>query len=482
MNALPSPNTFELLPTATEAEQALLGGIFLQNDAFHLVSDFLAPEHFYEPLNRQIFKIIGDTIRAGKRATPITVKTFLPADQKVGEKNILQYLAALVTEATTVINIPDYAQEIVVAYGRRASISAAEQLKADCSNGDFLLSDALSEAQSALTQIELQMTDQDPSMTMSEALDGQLRAIERAYQSGERVGTSTGLEFIDRLTGDWFDGQLIIIGGATKMGKTALAMQALFGVARTKKVLLFSLEMTPHQLAARLLAQMASVPTHRQNIGKISDAEYELMTDARDQVSEVMRNITIVRQEVTIEKINTIATREKKLNGVGLIAVDHIGLIEPDFHDKRKAEWELGQQSTKMLKKLAMKHECITLGLSQLKKNSQHVGFGTGSFDNQIKSAFMRPKYSDLVGAIERDADHVLMPFRPEARLSQMEPQKATEEHLRWEQVMSEQRGKAQIILALSRERQWPLVENVDWIGRQAEFRSIPAPDPGLGI
>ena len=97
------PKSFRLAPHNVEAEQALLGAILVNNEAFYRVSDFLAPEHFYEPIHREIYEIIGKIIRAGKSATPITVKTFLP-DNLIADVTMPQYLARLAAEATTVIN------------------------------------------------------------------------------------------------------------------------------------------------------------------------------------------------------------------------------------------------------------------------------------------------------------------------------------------------------------------------------------------
>src|SRR5215217_4157375 len=96
--------SFRLAPHNVEAEQALLGAILVNNEAFYRVSDFLLPEHFFDPLHRKIFEIISSLVRGGKVATPITLKTFLGPDQDIGGLTISQYLARLAAEATTVIN------------------------------------------------------------------------------------------------------------------------------------------------------------------------------------------------------------------------------------------------------------------------------------------------------------------------------------------------------------------------------------------
>src|SRR4026209_13827 len=104
----PAEPTCRAAPRNIEAEQALLGAILVNNEAFYRVSDFLEPNHFFEPVHRRIFQVAGDLIRANKIANPTTTKPFLPAELAIGEINLAQYLARLAAEATTIINAEDY--------------------------------------------------------------------------------------------------------------------------------------------------------------------------------------------------------------------------------------------------------------------------------------------------------------------------------------------------------------------------------------
>src|SRR5215207_10678545 len=103
---------YRTAPHNIEVEQALLGAILVNNEAFYRVSDFLEPAHFFEPLHQKLFELAGSLIRAGKIATPVTLKTFLPADLDVAGLTVSQYLARLAAEATTVINAEDYGRTI----------------------------------------------------------------------------------------------------------------------------------------------------------------------------------------------------------------------------------------------------------------------------------------------------------------------------------------------------------------------------------
>src|SRR6201988_5343819 len=115
-------------PHNIEVEQALLGPILVNNDAFYRVSDFLEPQHFFEPLHQTIFETAGSLIRMGKVATPVTLKTFLPADIDLGGLTVGQYLARLAAEATTIINAQDYGRTIYDLSLRRDLIQIGEDM------------------------------------------------------------------------------------------------------------------------------------------------------------------------------------------------------------------------------------------------------------------------------------------------------------------------------------------------------------------
>src|SRR6187551_3475863 len=114
--------SFRLAPHNIEAEQALLGAILVNNEAFYRVSDFLEPQHFFEPIHAKIYELAASLVRAGKVASPITLKTFLPPDLDIAGLNASQYLARVAAEATTVINAEDYGRTIFDLATRRSLI------------------------------------------------------------------------------------------------------------------------------------------------------------------------------------------------------------------------------------------------------------------------------------------------------------------------------------------------------------------------
>src|ERR1700680_1684338 len=119
---------FRAPPHNIEAEQALLGAILVNNEAFYRVSDFLEPKHFFEPIHRRIFELAGGLVRANKLATPVTLKTFLPVDADIAGLSVNQYLARLAAEATTIINAEDYGRTVYDLSVRRDLIAIGEEM------------------------------------------------------------------------------------------------------------------------------------------------------------------------------------------------------------------------------------------------------------------------------------------------------------------------------------------------------------------
>src|SRR6266513_5060073 len=119
---------YRAAPHNIEAEQSLLGAILVNNEALYRVSDFLEPQHFFETIHRQIYDIARSLIRTGKLASPVTLKTFLPADVNIAGLTLPQYLARLAAEATTIINAADYGRAIYDLAIRRDLITIGEDM------------------------------------------------------------------------------------------------------------------------------------------------------------------------------------------------------------------------------------------------------------------------------------------------------------------------------------------------------------------
>src|SRR5687767_5969740 len=270
---------FRLAPHNVEAEQALLGAILVNNEAFYRVSDFLLPEHFYEPVHREIYEVCAKIIRAGKTATPITAKTYLP-EQLIADVTMPQYLARLAAEATTVINAADYGQTVYDLALRRSLIQIGEEMTTTAYQSDVELTapKQIEEAEKQLFDLAEKGRYDGGFQAFNEALREAIEMASEAYsRDGTLSGMATGLSDLDRLMGGLQKSDLVILAARPAMGKSSLATNIAFHVARSWKgevtpdghrktvdggqVAMFSLEMSAEQLATRILAEQSGIPS-----------------------------------------------------------------------------------------------------------------------------------------------------------------------------------------------------------------------------
>ena len=189
------------LPHNIEAEQALLGAILVNNEALHRVSDLLEPAHFFEPIHQQIYDVARSLIRAGKLATPVTLKSFLPAELDIAGMTLAQYLSRLCAEATTIINAPDYARDVHDLHGRRVMIGIADDLR-DISLDAPVDMPVAAVASHAIEQLDGIVTARSanytPARSFSEAMAEMVENMTAAYQrDGAPTGIPTGLRSLD---------------------------------------------------------------------------------------------------------------------------------------------------------------------------------------------------------------------------------------------------------------------------------------------
>src|SRR5438105_2244766 len=184
-------------PHNIEAEQALIGAILINNEAFYRVSDFLEPVHFYEPLHQKIYELAGNLIRAGKVATPVTLKTFLPTDIDIGGLNVSQYLARLAAEATTVINANDYGRTVSDLSIRRNLIAIGEDMVNVAFDApvDFAPRDQIEDAERRLYDLAETGRYGGGFQKFETALTTAVDMAARAYQrEGKLSGLATALK------------------------------------------------------------------------------------------------------------------------------------------------------------------------------------------------------------------------------------------------------------------------------------------------
>ncbi|HKS65005.1 MAG TPA: replicative DNA helicase [Xanthobacteraceae bacterium] len=454
----PDTPVFRAAPHNVEAEQALLGAILVNNEAFYRVSDFLEPPHFFEPIHAKIFELTASLIRAGKVASPVTLKTFLPPDLDVSGLTASQYLARLAAEATTVINAEDYGRTIYDLAMRRSLIIIGEDLVNVAYDApvDLPPREQIEDAERRLYELAETGRYDGGFQRFATALTTAVDMAARAYQrDGKLSGLATGLHDVDRMMGGLQHSDLIVLAGRPGMGKTALATNMAYNIAKAWRgevrpdgrmesvnggiVGFFSLEMSAEQLATRIIAEQTEIPSFRIRRGEIDPSDFDRIAG----MAREMETIPLYIDEtggISISQLTARARRLKRQRGLDLLVVDYIQLLSGSGKRAQEGRVQEVTEITTGLKALAKELNVPILALSQLSRQVE-------SRDDK------RPQLSDLreSGSIEQDADVVLFVFREEYYLKNKEPRPGTEEHFKWMTEMELVHGKAEVIIGKQR-------------------------------
>src|SRR5258708_5144703 len=270
---------YRTAPHNIEAEQSVLGAILVNNDAFYRGSDFLEPKHFFEPIHQTIYETARSLIRAGKGATPVTLKTFVAADTDIGGMTVGQYLARLAAEATTIINAHDYGRTIYELALRRDLIRIGEDMVNVAFDApvDFAPRAQIEDAERRLYALAESGRYAGGFPPFSQAMKTALDMAANAYsRDGRLSGIATRLRDLDAKMGGLQHSDLIVLARRPRVGKTALATNIAYNIARAHRgelqpdgthktihggiVGLFSCEMSAEQLATRILAEQTAIP------------------------------------------------------------------------------------------------------------------------------------------------------------------------------------------------------------------------------
>ena len=448
--------TYRIPPHNIEAEQALLGAIIVNNDAYDRVSDFLKPDHFSEDLHRRIYETCAQLIRAGKLATVVTLKTFLSDIELPPGVTIQAYIARLATEATTIINAEDYGRAIHDLAVRRELIVIGEDIvnTAFDSPIDAPPRAQIEEAERKLYSIAETGRYDGGFQRFSDALKIAIDMANSAYmRDGHLSGTATGLVDLDEKMGGLQRSDLIIVAGRPGMGKTALATNIAFNVAKAYEfdaepdgshktvnggiVGFFSLEMSAEQLATRVIAEQSGVASYKIRRGDINEDDFRRIAGAAADMQSIPFFID-QSGGISIAQLTARARRLKRQRGLDLHVVDYLQLLSGSKNRDNRVQ-ELTEITTG-LKALAKELQVPVIALSQLSRQVE-------SRDDK------RPQLSDLreSGSIEQDADVVIFVYREEYYLKNKEPREGTEEHINWMSEMERAHGRAEVIIGKQR-------------------------------
>jgi len=445
-------------PANIEAEQALLGVVLYDNAAFERIGDFLQARHFYEPFHQRLFGAAESHIRKGQLAEPILLAEQFSRDPAFEELGGVRYLADLVDRAPPAANAPDYARAIYDLALRRDLIRIGGEIAVDAAVGDAELSarDQIEKAELQLFALAETGGVSKGLIPFADALRGAVTLAAEAHsRDGGLAGLSTGLIDLDRKLGGLHPSDLIILAARPSMGKSALATNIAFNVARRyawepqpdggKKtvsggvVAFFQLEMSAEQLAMRMLAEVSGVSGDRLRKGEIDAAEFGRIRDGALEIQDAPLYIDATGG-ISMAKLAARARRLKRTVGLDLIVVDYLQLVTLGESSRIENRVQEVSQVTMGLKALAKELSVPVLALAQLSRQVEN---------REDK----KPQLSDLreSGSIEQDADVVMFIYRESYYLGRLEPREGTSEHLTWQEDLDKVRGLAEVIIGKAR-------------------------------
>ncbi|GAA0869353.1 replicative DNA helicase [Brevundimonas basaltis] len=444
------------LPHNLEAEQALLGSLMFDNAVFERLSDRLRGSHFYEPFHQRLYDAVEDHVRQGLLAEPTILMERFKQDPAFQEFGGLRYLADLVDRAPPAANAPDYARVVYDLALRRDLIRIGGEIIKEAPQPETAALDQIESAEQRLYTLAETGKPSSGFVSFSTALSGAVQMAAEAYQrDGKLAGLATNLDDLDQKLGGLHPSDLLILAGRPSMGKTALATNIAFNVARNYRweptpegrktvnggvVAFYSLEMSAEQLAMRILADASGVSSDKLRKGEIDAADFGRIRDAAVEIGESPLFIDATGG-LSMSKLAARARRLKRMeHGLDLIIVDYLQLITTGESNSQKNRVQEVSEITGGLKALAKELGVPIIALSQLSRQVE-------------QREDKRPQLSDLreSGSIEQDADCVMFVYRESYYLGRAEPREGTEEHLKWQEDMDRLKHQAEVVIGKQR-------------------------------
>ncbi|AKO97474.1 MAG: replicative DNA helicase [Marinovum algicola] len=445
----------ETMPHSIEAEQQLLGAILTNNDVYDRIASIIGARHFYEPVHARIFDIAAARIAKNNLASPVTLKAFMEDDEGLQELGGAAYLVRLAGAAVSAFAVRDYAQMIYDLAVRRDLIGLGRDISAKAARVDVASEprEQIVEAEQKLYKLAEQGQTEGGFQSFLKAVTDAVNVANAAYQrEGGLAGLSTGLIDMDKKLGGLHPSDLLILAGRPSMGKTSLATNIAFNVAKAYKrglrpdgsegaidggvVGFFSLEMSAEQLAGRILAEASEISSHKIRQGDMTEEEFRRFVDAAKALEACPLYIDDT-PSIPISQLAARARRLKRTHGLDLLIIDYLQLARgtADNRVQEIAEISMG------LKAIAKELNIPVVALSQLSR--------------QVESREdKRPQLSDLreSGSIEQDADVVMFVFREEYYKEREKPgDHELDKMAEWQEAMSRLHAKAEVIIGKQR-------------------------------
>lgn len=386
-------------PQNQEAEQAVIGAVFLEKEALIRASEIIKPEDFYRTSHQRIFQVMLDLSEAEQPVDLITVTSELHDRSWLEEIGGVSYLSDLANSVPTAANVDYYAKIVEKKSMLRRLIKAATQIASSGYAAEDKVEDILNRAEKSILDVAGGRSS-DGFIPIKDVLLETYDRIEMLHNSStELTGIPSGFRDLDKMTSGFQASDLIIVAARPSVGKTAFALNVAQNVAARagETVAIFSLEMSASQLVQRMLCAEGNIDANRMRTGSFQEEDWEKLTMAIATLSKA--NIFIDDTPgITVGQIRSKCRRLKAEQGLGIILIDYLQLIQGSGRENRQQEISA---ISRTLKGIARELNCTVIALSQLSRAVEQ---------RQDK----HPMLSDLreSGSIEQDADIVAFLYR----------------------------------------------------------------------
>ena len=392
--------TDNLPPQNIEAEQAVLGAIFLNTDALADAMEYVEADDFYKRSHQLLFQAMVDLNNDGEAIDVLTVQNYLTTNNQLDDVGGVAYIAELATSVPTAANAGYYAKIVEEKSMLRRLISTATNIITQANNNDEDVPSLLDSAERQIMDVS-ERRNRSGFREIKDVLNEALNDVDRLSQQSEDItGLPTGYREFDKMTAGLQPDNLIILAARPAVGKTAFALNIAQNVATTTdtSVAIFSLEMSAESLVNRMLCAEGSINANHLRTGQLDEGEWQNLIVAMGALS----NTSIFIDDTPGIKMAEIRAKCRRLakekGNLGLVVIDYLQLIEGSNKESRQQEVS---EISRQLKKLAKELGVPILALSQLSR---------GVEQRQDK----RPVLSDIreSGSIEQDADIVAFLYR----------------------------------------------------------------------
>lgn len=400
------PDMGRLQPQAPELEEAVLGALMLEKDAYSIVSELLKPECFYLKAHELIYAAIVDLAVSQRPVDMLTVTEQLKRRGDLDQVGGPFYISQLTSKVASTAHIEYHARIIAQKYLARELISFSSQVQNQAFDDTVDVDDLMQEAEGKLFEISQRNVKKDVTQ-INPVIGEALEMLQKAYNQKEGLsGVRTGFEGLDKITSGWQKSDLIIIAARPAMGKTAfiLSMAKNMAVQFNTPVAVFSLEMSNVQLVNRLIVNVCELPGEKIKSGRLDDQEWVQLDFKLKELYDAPIFVDDT-PSLSVFELRTKARRLVREHGISCIIIDYLQLMNASGMNFGSREQEVSMIS-RSLKGLAKELNIPIIALSQLNRG----------VENRQGNEGKRPQLADLreSGAIEQDADMVCFIHRPE--------------------------------------------------------------------